>query len=606
MLAKKKRPFGTNETLLRIAVAIAAAAGALCLLTSSLLILNYRQVGGIAALERPELAQLRSRLTGSAEADAEVIEAIRALDLLARGAFFTSQEMLRLGGGIALTSALVFLLALRVASRLQRRLPTPSPDSPRLRHGEERAQARELLTFMGGLWLFAALLAAAFTSLDIPVAVDAPADAVAAEQLAGEEASAASESDATLTIPSWEEVQLQWPSFRGPGGLGVAHYTTAPVEWDAASGKNILWKTEVPLPGFNSPVVWDKRVYLSGADAERREVYCFDADTGALLWQTSVGARPAPAGGAAPKVSEDTGWAASTLAVQGDAVCAIFASGHLACLDGAGTVRWEKHLGVPDNHYGHSSSLLIFEQLLLVQYDQRQNGALYAFDLRDGAQVWKQDRSRISWASPVLAGAPETPMLAVVSTRDLDVYNPRTGGLLWTIECLSGEVGPSPAYGAGMFFVANDYADASAVRPPDVGKAAADAPADGKADEEVGAPEIVWQFYESLPDISSPLAAEGFFYLLTSRGEIICLRSTDGEVVWLHEHDEGFHASPILVGDRVYALDVQGVMLIFKHADAYEQLGAPRLDEATAATPAFLDGRLYARTKSALVCIGER
>ncbi len=427
--------------------------------------------------------------------------------------------------------------------------------------------------------MLAALLAAAFTRLDIPA-------------LTPEALMPASEAPAAvLVVPDREEIQRQWPSFRGPGGYGVAHYTNAPTDWDIVSGKNLLWKSEVPLPGRNSPVVWDKRVYVSGADEQRREVFCFDADTGALLWRTPVGTRPAAEAGT-PDVADYTGWAAPSLAVQNDSVCAIFATGHLVCLDGSGVVRWEKHLGAPDNHYGHSSSLIIFEHRLIVQYDQRTNGAMYAFELHDGAEVWKVDRTRISWASPIIVAAPDAPMLAVVSTRDLDVYDPRSGALRWTVDCLGGEVGPSPAYGSGMFFVANEYADASAVRPP------------ASADE--GGPEPLWQYYESLPDISSPLATDKHFYLLTSRGEIVCLRPSDGEERWIHEHDEAFYASPVLVGDRIYALDKEGLMIIFKDADAYEEIASLSLGEAAAATPAFMDGRIYARTESALIGIGER
>ncbi len=580
MPEKKQRRFKANEVLFRASAATAIVSGAVCFLVCALLIVNFWQISRIDPLDHPELARLRAQLTGVPEADAPVYEAIRALDLLARASFFTSQEMLRGGGLIALVSAIAFLLALRIASACRPQLPAPAADGPQQYFWTDRARARELLTFLGGLWLLAALLAAAFTRLDIP----APTP---------DEIAAAFESPtADLVIPDWEEVQRQWPSFRGPGGYGVAHFITAPTNWDVASGTNILWKTDVPLPGRNSPVVWNNRVYVSGADEQRREVFCFDADTGELLWRTPVGTRPVADAGT-PDVADYTGWAASSLAVQNDSVCAVFASGHLACLDDSGVVRWEKHLGAPDNHYGHSSSLVIFEHRLIVQYDQRTNGAMYAFDLSDGADVWKAERTRISWASPIIVNAQSTPMLAVVSTRDLDVYDPRSGALRWTMDCLGGEVGPSPAYGAGMFFVANEYADASAVRPP-------------AANSDDGEPELLWQFYESLPDISSPLATDKRFYLLTSRGEIVCLRPEDGEALWTHEHEEAFYASPVLVGDRIYALDKAGLMIIFKDADRYDEIASLSLGEAAVATPAFMDGRIYARTESALIGIGER
>lgn len=564
----------------RAASATAAVSGFLCITLCGLLILNYWQVSTRDPLNLPELVKVREQLAASPESAEQSIEAIRALDLLARGTFFTSQKMLRTGGLLALIAALVFLAALRLGGHFRAQAPVPD-DQDRERYWLERGHTRELVVFMGGLWLFAALLAAGFTRLDIP----APAPG---EASSGSEAVPAS---VALTLPDWDTVQKQWPCFRGPGGLGKAHFTTAPVSWDVAAGTNILWKTDVPVQGFNSPVVWEDRVYLSGADNKTREVFCFSAATGELLWRTPVGPPPgAPI--TLPKVSEDTGYAAPSVAAQGSVVCAIFGTGHLACLNNDGTIRWEKFLGVPDNHYGHGSSLIIFENLLLVQYDQRKNGVLYAFDINDGSEVWKQARTNISWASPILAGTPENRMLALVSTKNLDLYDPRTGTPLWSVECLSGEVGPSPAYGAGMFFTANDYADGSAIRVPET-----------RGEGEL---EIAWQFYDSLPDISSPLATDTFFYLLTSRGEIICLKSESGEVAWVHENENPFFASAVLVGDRVYAVDKEGVVLIFKNAGIYEELGAMSLGEASVATPAFLDKRLYVRTMTSLLCIGEQ
>ena len=177
-------------------------------------------------------------------------------------------------------------------------------------------------------------------------------------------------------------------------------------------------------------MVWEDRVYLSGADKETREVFCFHADTGELLWRTRVGP-PAGAPVELPKVSEDTGYAAPSIAAQGDLLCALFGTGHLACLNKDGTIRWDKFLGVPDNHYGHGSSLIIFERLLLVQYDQRKNGALYAFDLDTGAETWKQERKHISWASHPRR-TPDN--MAAGSTKNL-VSTIRAGAPLWSIEC---------------------------------------------------------------------------------------------------------------------------------------------------------------------------
>ena len=58
------------------------------------------------------------------------------------------------------------------------------------------------------------------------------------------------------------------------------------------------------------------------------------------------------------------GLASSSVATDGNRVCAIFATGDVVCADMDGKQLWAKNLGVPDNHYGFVSSLLIFGNTL--------------------------------------------------------------------------------------------------------------------------------------------------------------------------------------------------------------------------------------------------
>ncbi len=107
---------------------------------------------------------------------------------------------------------------------------------------------------------------------------------------------------------SAEERQQQWPRFRGPGGAGISAYTNIPTSWNGKTGEGIAWKTPVPLKGHNSPVVWGDRVFLSGADPNVRQVYCFDGKSGQLLWTGDVPTAPLPAGEKF-EIKEDTGYA---------------------------------------------------------------------------------------------------------------------------------------------------------------------------------------------------------------------------------------------------------------------------------------------------------
>jgi outer membrane protein assembly factor BamB len=376
----------------------------------------------------------------------------------------------------------------------------------------------------------------------------------------------------------------QFPNLRGAGANGISFHNNIPTEWDGASGKNIAWKTEIPLPGYSSPIVWGNKVFLSGGNKSKREVYCFDAHSGQILWTGTAenieGSPKTP-----PKVTDDTGYSAPTLATDGKYVIAIFATGDIICYDFSGQKIWAKNIGVPKNHYGHSSSLIIYGESVIVQFDDRNSGNLYAFSVKDGSQKWHTKRDvKISWSSPVIVNTGNRDELLTSSDPYVISYDPSTGKEFWKYDCMSGEVGPSPAFGSGLVFAANEYATLAAIKPGEN-------------------PELVWEDYEYLPEVSSPLVVNGLLFIATSYGVLVCYDAKDGEKYWEHEFDNGFYASPVFADGNIFLIDMSGVMHIFKPEKKYKQKSKPALGEKAVCTPAFKNGEIYLRGKKHLFCI---
>ncbi|MCX7590928.1 MAG: PQQ-like beta-propeller repeat protein, partial [Kiritimatiellae bacterium] len=88
-------------------------------------------------------------------------------------------------------------------------------------------------------------------------------------------------------------------------------------------------------------------------------------------------------------------------------------------------------------------------------------------------------------------------------------------------------------------------------------------------------------------------------------GVVVCLDAKKGAVYWTREFPEGFYASPILVGERVYALDRKGNMRIFRAGETYQEVSSCPIGEAAVATPAFVEGRIFIRGERHLYCIGK-
>lgn len=382
-----------------------------------------------------------------------------------------------------------------------------------------------------------------------------------------------------------------WPGFRGPGGTGHALGANPPLAWHGREGKNILWKARVPKPGLNSPVVWGNRLFLTGADDSSRQIYGYDADSGKLLFQHDASGIPgSPSNENLPRVMDETGFAAPTMATDGRFAAAIFATGDLVCLTMEGKRVWARNLGVPNNHYGHASSLIGHDGLLFVQYDQKKDSRLFAFDLASGNLAWQVERGVISWSSPLLIQNDGRWELILTNSKFVDAYAPKTGALLWRVECLDGEVAPSAAYASGIVGVANEHASARAI----------------DIRNHRSGPKLLWSWDKVLPDASSPLASEKYFVIPSGFGAVNCLDLKTGQVLWEHDFDVGFYSSPILVEDRVYISDLSGKTQIFRMADRFELLATAELGEDIYATPAFQGRRIYIRGLSHLFCIQER
>jgi outer membrane protein assembly factor BamB len=519
-------------------------------------------------LTNARMAQLRAEFA-KAPSD-ELRETIREHDLTLRRAQERYVAVAGRGAWLLLGGAIVLIVAARVAAAFHHRLPRPQHEHVTGRE-EEHAAA----------WSRWAVAAAAAVLLG-----------------AGLTGGLLTPAPASLTEKKELDPAKQWPRFRGPGGLGISAFTNVPSAWDGATGKNIRWKTAVPLPGQNSPIVWGDRVFLSGATKTRRAVFCFDADTGELLWTGPVEDVPGSPD-EAPKVFEQTGYAAPTMATDGRRVYAVFANGDLAAFTFQGRRLWAQSLGTPNNIYGHAASLTTHDGNVLIQLDQGgmpedELSSVLAIDGATGDLVWETFERPVpnSWSSPIVIRVGEARQLITCGAPWIIAYDPAGGGELWRVNAFSADVGPSPIYARGLVIACNEGNDLLAIRPDGLG--------------DVTDTHVVYRTGEALPNTCSPLS-DGQLTFLASGTLVSCYDTATGKLVWDHdEFREMFVSSPSLVGDRVYLMDEKGVMHIFPAARTFREVGTARLGEKASTCPAFADGRIYIRGETHLFCIEER
>jgi len=96
-------------------------------------------------------------------------------------------------------------------------------------------------------------------------------------------------------------------------------------------------------------------------------------------------------------------------------------------------------------------------------------------------------------------------------------------------------------------------------------------------------------------------------FMLYDRGFASCVDATSGEIRWSERTGAAFSGSPILVQDRIYCLDEDGVVWVIA-ADEKELrvLGKNPLGEPSRSVPAVSGGRMFLRTYSHLISVGGK
>ena len=551
---------------------VAIASGVFLVLMGGLLLFNQAQ-GKVAGLvQSTELVRLHDELRQRPQ-DEALKQHIRKLDLQLRQNSFTELRISHNGARAMILVAALFLAGAHLARKQRRQLPDPLAWGPRRPAEENRSRLKTQYAVAAVFGVVAA--AAVGTSLQ-PVRLPPPPLPVQAS---------------AVRFPSSAEMRENWPAFRGFDGSGYREASAIPAAWNVQNGQGVRWKTEVPLPGMSSPVRWTNALFLTGASAQSNVVYRFDADSGKLVWATTLrlsgGKMPEP------KVMDDTGQAAPTPVTDGRRIYAIFANAGVAALDFSGKQIWCRNLGPLENMYGHATSLAIYQDRLLVQLDQGEaTSKLVALNTGTGQELWRVSRPIVdSWSSPIVVEAEGKPQLITCGEPWVISYNPLDGSEFWRVNGLGSVLVPSPVYAGGKFIVCNPGSDVRAI------------PANGQGD--LSANPAAWKTEAGVPSVPSPASDGRRLYLLTDGGQLSCLDPVSGQVKWSHEFEDEFYSSPVIGGSRVIIVSRKGVAHVVENADQFRELGRSELGEDCNATPVPDRQCLYLRGGKHLFCLAE-
>lgn len=370
-----------------------------------------------------------------------------------------------------------------------------------------------------------------------------------------------------------------WPWWRGPNRNGIADANqTPPLEW--SSTRNVLWKTPVPGRGHSSPIVVGNRVFLTTADeqAQIQSVICFDHDSGKVVWKTDV-----HQGGLTKKGNIRSSQASSAVASDGRRIFVNFLNGDAiitTALNMSGQQIWQQKIADYTVHQGYGSSPAVHGLHVIVSADNKGGtGVVACLNRLDGRIVWKSDRPKTpNYSSPIILTIDNQDQLLLTGCNRVSSFDPATGRKLWEIAGATTECVTSTVTDGTHIYTSGGYPKnhVSAVKADGSGK-------------------VVWE-NQTRVYVPSMLASDGHLYAVADAGIAYCWKSDTGEELWKQRLGGTFNASPVLVGDRIFATNEAGTTFVFKaNSKTFEKLGENLLGESVFATPTFCHDRIFMR-----------
>jgi len=342
----------------------------------------------------------------------------------------------------------------------------------------------------------------------------------------------------------------------------------------------VRWRVPIPGRGLSTPVVARQMVVVTTATEEAQYVLAYHRESGDLLWQRRVHEGSLP-----DRMHRKNSAATPTVAADEDGIYAVFHNGgrvFLTALDDSGELRWQRDAGpfVCDYRFGYAPSPALFEGKVYVVSEFEEGGFLAAFRAGDGEEVWRVPREiKTSYSSPIVGTVAGRPQLLLSGGEQVTSYDPATGAVLWQAEGCTKATCGTAVWSDAAVFVSGGFPNRETIAVL----------ADGSA-------RVLWRVEDKSYE-QSLLYHEGHVYAFNDNGIAVCWDAETGEERWKERLGGPVSASPVLVGDRIYATNEQGVTFVFRaDPERFEKLAEMKLGDEGFASLVMVGNQVYLRT----------
>lgn len=411
-----------------------------------------------------------------------------------------------------------------------------------------------------------------------------------------------------VTAASASLAAEDWPMWRGPAQNGISNEKALPLNWSAT--ENIAWKLAMPTVSGSTPIVSGETIFLSVADGPNEgdpiSLWAVDRATGKVRWKG-----PMATGNRKVRKGDMTSPSPVT---DGKTVWLLTGTGALKAFDFSGKELWardlQKDYGAWGLNHGYGSSPLLDGGNLYIPvlhgWATDDPSYVLKIDGKTGKTLWKVERptqaqreSPDAYTTPVIAKVGTAQEIVISGGDVVTGHDPATGKELWRLN------GQNPENNPFYRVVASPVVHGDLVFAPSRVKPLTAVKAGGRGD--VTSSHKLWSFNNG-PDVPSPLTDGTLLYSIDDRGVVHVLDAKTGDVVYGPQRLKPgtYSSSPILAGDRIYALNEDGLTTVIKSGREFQVLAENPLGEYALGSLAASNGQIFIRTGQHLYAIGKK
>ena len=409
---------------------------------------------------------------------------------------------------------------------------------------------------------------------------------------------------AALNLPA-EDGPGNWPRWRGPEDKGSLEGGRFPVQFDA---ERVLWKAPLPGKGCSTPIVWNRRIYVTAPSKGRDSLIALDW-SGEPVWVADFGKEN-------PGKHRNGSGSNPSPVTDGDGVFVYFKSGTLAAVNLDGSIRWQTNLverfGEDTLFWDHGTSPVLTETAVVMARMHNGESWLAAFDKTTGKLHWKEPRNYKTptegdhgYATPLVIQYQGKEALLVWGAQHLTIHDASNGKVVWT----SGDFNPenkalwpsiaTPVVVGDVAVVAFGRNDRGIPRLYGIRLS-------GQGD--VTATSRLWKRTDIGTFVPTPAAYDGKVYLVGDKGSVHCLDPETGKTIWTDafpRHRAKYYSSPLIAGGKLYAPREDGVVMVADVKNGFKLLAENPMGESIIASPVPAENRLLIRGIENLFCISS-